>query len=127
MFYKRIFANKKTGLRFAAMGNCQLEFFERDGVPFFTATIFQGRQLQKIELDLAAISVATLGEHGYQLVTRHTTCKFQILEDKGAFRGVLTQKFLHWLPYKRFKGRISRQGVGVIRDGFAPFINSEAY
>ncbi len=83
MLYKRLFSNKKSSLRFAAMGNCQLEFFELDGRPFFTATVFKGRQLQKIELDLAAISVATLGEKGYQLVTRHTTCTFQIVEDKG--------------------------------------------
>ncbi len=115
-------SKNKNNISFAAMGNYQIEFFDIDGVRYFSAYFHQSEGSREIVLDLGDVKITNMGQTGYKMVTNRNTYTLEFLTKRDVVETSLTQKLWHWLPLRRFKGKLSNAGLATIRSEFEPHI-----
>ncbi len=105
------------------MGSCQIEFFEFEGARYFSAhlPVTKGEGRQEIVLDIEKTDVVRLGDAGYEIRTRRNTYKLEFDEHDQQVMASLTKYLWHWLPFRRFRGNISKNGIATIHDELRPF------
>ena len=102
------------------MGNCQIEFFDIENERYLSAYTCsgpgeQGAGIREICFKLNDAIIFNLGETGYQINRGKNIYKLKLTDKNNQVYAQLTQYLWGWLPYQRFKGKLSNAGLATIK------------